>query len=97
IKHSPPGSTVWAGARRDGGCARIWIQDSGPGVPEEFRERIFGRFFRVPGQAPAEGLGLGLAIAREVAELHGGSLRLEGTVSGARFVLNLPQVRRPEA
>ena len=91
MKHSPPGGTVWVGASREGRASvRFWVQDEGSGVPEAFRSRIFERFFRVPGQALGHGMGLGLAIAKEVAELHGGTLRLEDTVQGARFVLILP-------
>jgi signal transduction histidine kinase len=90
VKFSPPGSTIWTGAERDGRSVRFWMQDSGPGVSEEFRSRIFERFFRAPGQPASHGQGLGLAIAREVAELHGGSLKLEDSAVGARFVLTLP-------
>lgn len=76
------------------GQARLEVRDDGPGVPEEDRERIFERFARVD---PARGrhhggAGLGLALARDIATLHGGSLRLaeSGPNGGARFVVVLP-------
>jgi signal transduction histidine kinase len=70
---------------------RIRVADSGPGVAEDVRRRIFEPFYQVEGQLRARGgAGLGLAVSRRLAELHGGSLILEETVSGASFVLSLP-------
>ncbi|MEZ5320563.1 MAG: HAMP domain-containing sensor histidine kinase [Microthrixaceae bacterium] len=77
---------------------RIVVEDSGPGVPEELRKRIFERFSRgVQGgsRSSATGVGLGLALAAEHARLHGGDVWVEPRtdgVSGARFVVELPVV-----
>jgi signal transduction histidine kinase len=90
IKFSPRGSTLWVGARREGPGVRFWVQDSGPGIAPEYSNRVFERFFRAPGQAAGAGQGLGLAIAKELAELHGGSLQIEESPIGARFALYLP-------
>ena len=90
IKYSPVGSTIWVGARRSEAVVRFWVHDSGPGIPEAYRSRVFERFFRVPGQDVGQGTGLGLAIAKEVAQLHGGELQLEESAHGAKFVLILP-------
>jgi signal transduction histidine kinase len=58
-----------------GGVARIWVADRGPGVAEQERERIFDRFYRAPcaSASNAQGVGLGLALVREIAEHCGGS------------------------
>jgi signal transduction histidine kinase len=65
------------------------VQDDGPGVPTEHRDRIFDRFYRVDAARDRgrPGTGLGLAIVRSIAEGHGGSVRLE---AGSRFVVRLP-------
>jgi signal transduction histidine kinase len=77
---------------RVGDKAVLEVLDDGPGVPPELREAVFQRFMRIStGRQPyAEGTGLGLAIAREIAEVHGGTLTIEDSEVGARFVLRLP-------
>jgi signal transduction histidine kinase len=74
------------------GQATVRVCDRGPGVPEAYRERIFEAFFRLPGHAEREGgVGLGLALVRQIAERHGGSVRCaprEG--GGSCFTLSLP-------
>ncbi|TDE19475.1 HAMP domain-containing sensor histidine kinase [Actinomadura sp. 6K520] len=84
---------------RDGADAVLEVLDDGPGVPEESRERVFERFSRLaPSRArDPHGTGLGLPIAREIAEIHGGSLRIEDSPRGARFVLRLPLATRSTA
>ena len=52
---------------------RFSVRDQGPGVPDEYRSRVFEKFFRVPG-LPAQGAGLGLSIAREFVRAHGGQI-----------------------
>jgi len=71
----------------------VVVDDDGLGVPADEQERIFERFARVDGgRAPADGgFGLGLAIARDIVEGHGGTLVVEtGFTGGARFVIALP-------
>ncbi len=68
----------------------LFVQDSGPGVPEAIRERIFDPFFTT--KPKGEGSGLGLSIARRLVEGGGGSLRYQPGDPGGRFVLRLPPV-----
>ena len=71
-------------------AVEIAVRDTGPGVPPDYRHRIFERFVRVPG-SPAPGTGLGLAIVHDILHIHGGTVRLEDTPgSGATFILRLP-------
>ena len=80
-------------ARRDGFRVEIAIEDDGPGIPDEDRERIFEPFFRLDRSRDRAtgGFGLGLSIARKAVALHGGTLVVERSpLGGARFVLSLP-------
>jgi signal transduction histidine kinase len=77
---------------REGATALLHVDDQGPGVPLDQRERIFEPFYRLPGASEREGgVGLGLALVRSIAQRHGGSVRC-GTHAGtgARFSLRLP-------
>lgn len=86
------GQPVDVAVSEDEGEARVAVRDRGPGIPREVRERIFGKFERA---APAEnvaGLGLGLWMARSVAEAHGGTVTVESSPGeGAIFTLRLPK------
>jgi signal transduction histidine kinase len=68
------------------------VCDQGPGVPEDWRDRIFEPFVRLPGHAEREGgVGLGLSLVRQIARRHGGEVRCEaGQSGGSCFVLSLP-------
>jgi signal transduction histidine kinase len=82
-----------------GGTAELAVVDDGPGIPADDAERVFERFTRLDdARASADGgAGLGLAIAREIAQRHGGTLTLDGDHGhGARFVLRLPVAREGE-
>jgi len=94
VRHSPAAGqvTVTAAATPAGGL-RIDVADQGGGVPAEAVERIFDRFYRVDTgpRTGSGGAGLGLAIARSIVELHGGSIRAEpGQPAGCRIVVDLP-------
>jgi signal transduction histidine kinase/HAMP domain-containing protein len=90
IRHSPTGSAVVARAAVAGRSARIEIADQGPGVPNEYRQAIFEKYFRVPG-APPGGAGLGLFIAREIVQAHGGEIGVQGEPgTGSVFWFTVP-------
>lgn len=76
-----------------GRWVELAVTDEGPGVDEALRDRIFDRFVRADGRAASgtDGLGLGLALCREVAEAHGGAVSVgESPEGGSRFILSLP-------
>jgi NtrC-family two-component system sensor histidine kinase KinB len=75
LKHTPSGGLVKVKTSYEGDWVRFSIEDDGEGIPEQYQSRLFERFFRVPGQNSASGAGLGLAIAKEIVEAHGGSIR----------------------
>jgi len=90
VNHTPDGTRIHAAVRRENGHVRVVVEDDGPGVPPEVRDRLFERFVRGRGDRGGS-TGLGLAIVRAVSESHGGSVRLEGnSPHGARFVVTLP-------
>jgi two-component system, OmpR family, sensor kinase len=76
--------------RRRNGYTEALVADDGPGVPEHERQRIFERFVRLDPSKP--GHGLGLAIARRIAQQHDGDLTCDSTPTGASFTLRLPTV-----
>lgn len=89
IRHATRGGTVGVSLRASGREATIRVSDNGRGIPESQRERIFERFARH--QPDYSGAGLGLPIARWIADAHGGRLVLESTgPSGSVFVVSLP-------
>ena len=93
VKYSPIGSTVCVLARQVDDLCRIEVTDQGPGIPPEYRQRIFEPFFRVDDARSRQqgGTGLGLALVRAAAEAHGGAVCVEGSpAGGSRFLLELP-------
>lgn len=92
LKFSPRDAAVLVLLRRGEGSVAVEVADGGPGVPEEQRELLFGRFARLPTSATTPGAGLGLFIARSLAEAQGGRLELAdpSPSGGATFILTLP-------
>ena len=98
IKFSVAGQAVRVSLDIEDGVARVRVADNGPGIPEEFREKIFGKFQQADGSDSRKknGTGLGLAIARAIVELHDGSVAFESTVGlGTTFAVDLPYTRPP--
>jgi two-component system, OmpR family, sensor kinase len=87
LRHTPEGTNVTVSATRYNGAAELTVADSGPGLPAGARAKVFERFFT--GDA-ARGAGLGLAIARELAERMDGRLVLSGERDVTAFTLELP-------
>jgi signal transduction histidine kinase len=93
VKFSPPGSEVVVLLDRDGGNARVSVRDHGPGVPQDFRHRLFERFAQSADGAQKGGAGLGLSIAREIVQRLGGKIGyVDAPGGGAIFHVVLPVV-----
>jgi two-component system, OmpR family, sensor kinase len=83
VRHAPPGGRVWVSLTVAGSLLRLSVADDGAGVRPEDRERIFERFVKLDPTRNADGgAGLGLSIARWVAEAHGGTLTLSDAIAG---------------
>jgi signal transduction histidine kinase len=95
VKYSPEGGQVRVSAAAGNGAVRIAVHDSGPGIPPDQRARIFEKFGRADVEGGSKpGTGLGLFIARSIAEAHGGSLEVSSSPEpGATFTLTLPVAR----
>ncbi len=90
VRYTPGGGRVTTSVARDADTVQVLVEDTGPGIPEEERDRVFDRFYR--GQnAGATGTGLGLAIVSQVAEMHRGRVALEASEGGGlRVRVRLP-------
>lgn len=92
IRHTKSGGSVCVRVRARDAKVRFEVSDTGEGVAPEHQERIFERFYRVPG-GQRSGAGLGLAIAREIVQRHGGAIGVESAVgAGSTFWFTLPEV-----
>ena len=91
LRYAPAGGAVTVRSGEDGGTAFLSVEDTGPGIAESERNRVFERFYRVD-DFSGDGSGLGLAIVKEVVDRHGGSLRIETGADGhgTRIVVSLP-------
>lgn len=102
VRHSPAGASVVASTVRDGPHVDLSVQDTGPGIPAAALPHVFDRFFRADPSRSGDGAGLGLAIARWIAERHGARIDLvsgtgQGTTVRVRFpaAQGTPQVGAP--
>jgi signal transduction histidine kinase len=94
IKYSPERRSIWLAVRKDGGHVRLEVKDEGPGLSDEDKGRLFGRFQRLSAR-PTGGessTGLGLSIVKQLVERHGGRVfaESEGRGRGTTFVAELP-------
>ncbi len=92
LSYTPAGGSLGMGVERAGSGVRFTVADTGPGIPDGEKERVFERFYRTDrARTDREHYGLGLCIAREIISLHGGTIRAEDTPGGgATFVVELP-------
>lgn len=90
IEFSPANTTIEIEAKVVGESLVLSVLDEGPGIPEDMLKSVFDKFYQVPGRT-ATGMGLGLAIAKTIADIHGGQLTAENRKNhGAKFSLLLP-------
>ena len=94
VKFTPHGGWIRIELARDGAALELAVRDSGKGIPADFLPFVFERFKQADGSVTRAhgGLGLGLAIARHVIELHGGTIEAhsDGEGRGASFIVRLP-------
>jgi signal transduction histidine kinase/CheY-like chemotaxis protein len=91
IRFSPRGESVTVSLRTTPTSAVVFVTDRGPGIPLEFRRRIFGKFQQADPAGMAGGAGLGLSIVRAIVERHGGSIRFDSAPGhGTTFITELP-------
>jgi two-component system OmpR family sensor kinase/two-component system sensor histidine kinase QseC len=91
LRHTPGGSRIEVEVAADGGAVRLSVDDDGPGIPVEERERVFDRFY---GRSVGDdaGSGLGLAIVKAVVERHDGRIELaQSALGGLRVAVHLPR------
>lgn len=91
LRYTPEGGRIVVTAHRHDGGARLEVSDSGPGIPPPVRDHIFDRFVQYGANGNQPGAaGLGLAIAKEIVEAHGGRIYLESGEHGSTFIVELP-------
>ena len=95
IRYTPAGGIIEIGAQAEGSMIRVWVRDTGQGVPQDDLPYIFDRFYRVDKSRSRStgGTGLGLAIARRFVEAHGGKIYAESEAGkGTRITFTLPNI-----
>lgn len=96
VQNTREGAEIAIGSSMENGEARLWVRDTGPGIPVAQRDRLFARFSRGAGRRKSEGAGLGLAIVRAIAEAHHGRVEVDSPPgSGATVSVVIP-VDQPE-
>ena len=100
VKYGPAGQTIRIDVTQSSAQTRVAVSDEGPGIPHAERERIWGGYYRLNRErrSAIAGTGIGLAVVRELAALHGGRSWVEGDKgSGARFVVEFPSAAETRA
>jgi Signal transduction histidine kinase len=91
VKYGPAGQTITVGSEIAGDRARVWVEDQGPGIPHDDRQRVWEPYVRLNRdvESATGGSGIGLSVVRELVSLHGGRTRAESTPGGgARVVID---------
>lgn len=92
VKYTPPGGGVTVNTRCYEMFCRVDVSDTGPGIPETEQAKIFRRFYRRSGNSQIQGVGIGLYLARQIAERQGGYIKLSSRAGeGSTFSLYLPR------
>ena len=96
VKYTPDGGNVTVRVEEENGGVALAVSDTGVGIAEDQLPLVFERFYRADPSRSDGGAGLGLSIARQIAESHGGQIRVESTPGkGSTFTLLLPKGSRP--
>ncbi len=90
LRHTPPGARLLLALRPLASGARMVVADDGPGIPPEERGRVLDRFVRLDASRNSPGTGLGLALVKAVADVHGAVLSIEDNAPGLRVVVDFP-------
>ena len=91
VQHTPSGGSVAVDIQQDPEAVRIRVTDEGPGIPQDDQQRIFDRFVQLDASRRGQGTGLGLPIARWIADAHRGTLVVERSgPGGTTFCVSLP-------
>jgi len=95
VKYTPPGGEIAVQLRGRNGDARLTVRDNGIGIPAKDQPHVFDRFYRVDKARSRAlgGAGLGLSIARQIAQAHGGTVSVESGAQGSVFTVELPMSR----
>ncbi len=97
IKFTPAGGTITVQVWQNGQMVHLQVADTGVGIPPDQKERIFERFYQVDGSTKRRhgGMGLGLALVKEIVEIHGGKVEVESKLGeGSAFTISLPIYRK---
>jgi len=99
LRYGPEGGTVRISTGASAGRCHVRVEDDGPGIPPEQRQRAFERFYRVPGNSGVDGCGIGLSIVQAVVDLHHATIELdESDLGGLRATVYFPAATiAPEA
>ena len=90
LTHGAPDQPVRVGAETEGDEFRLWVANAGDPIPEPAMQRLFEPFFRGDVRASRQGLGLGLHIASQIAQAHGGRIDVTSTAEETRFTFRMP-------
>jgi two-component system sensor histidine kinase KdpD len=94
LKFAPPGSPVHLSAQVEGEHLRVTVSNTGPHIPEAYLERVFEKFYPIPGRDTQQSTGLGLSICKGIVEAHGGRIWAANLPVGVAFHFTLPLSRR---
>ncbi len=87
LRHCPRGTSISVGLTRQGTVCQLSVADDGPGIPEEAREAVFRRFYRLEGARSTPGHGLGLSVCAAIADLHSASIEVADNAPGTRVTV----------
>ena len=90
IHHCPAGVKIAVGLRQDADATLFYVADTGPGIPEHERNKVFRRFYRLETSRTTPGNGLGLSIVKAIADLHGASVEMSDNQPGLQVAIRFP-------